>query len=34
MQYGQDVMEQNTTELHTSYRELEKLFTLKKEKLS
>ena len=34
MRYGQDVTEQNITELHTSYRELEKQFTLKQEKLS
>ena len=34
MHYGQDVMEQNTMELHTSYRELEKQFILKQEKLS
>ncbi len=27
MRYGQDVTEQNITELHTSYRELEKQFT-------
>ena len=29
-----DYAEQNITELHTSYRELEKQFTLKPEKLS